>query len=60
MKRNKEDVLRAIKEEHVKSIRLAFCDVYGREKNITVTPDELTEKIEPAKRLIDAIAAMID
>ncbi len=25
-----------------------------------VTPDELTEKIEPAKRLIDAIAAMID
>ena len=43
MKRNKEDVLRAIKEEHVKSIRLAFCDVYGREKNITVTPDELTE-----------------
>ena len=25
-----------------------------------VTPDELTEKIEPAKRLIDSIAAMID
>lgn len=25
-----------------------------------VTPDELTEKIEPAKRLINAIAAMID
>ena len=43
MKRNKEEVLRAIKEENVKSIRLAFCDIYGREKNISITPEELHE-----------------
>ena len=43
MKRNKEEVIRAVKEENIQSIRLAFCDVYGREKNISITPEELGE-----------------
>ena len=43
MKRNKEEVIRFVKEENIKSIRLAFCDVFGRLKNIAITPDELHE-----------------
>ncbi len=36
-----EDVLTYIQEENVKFIRLSFCDVKGREKSITIMPDEL-------------------
>ncbi|MBR3149427.1 MAG: glutamine synthetase, partial [Eubacterium sp.] len=43
MKRNKEEVFSAVKEDNIKSIRLAFCDVFGREKNISITPEELSE-----------------
>ena len=43
MKRNKEEVIRTVKDENIKSIRLAFCDVFGRLKNITITPEELGE-----------------
>lgn len=43
MKRNKEEVLQTIKEYNVRSIRLAFCDVFGRLKNISITPEELSE-----------------
>ena len=38
---SQEDVLRYVEEEDVKFIRLAFCDVYGRQKNISVLADEL-------------------
>lgn len=30
-----------VRQEDVKFIRLAFCDVNGKQKNITITPDEL-------------------
>lgn len=43
MKRNKEEVIRTVKEENIRSIRLAFCDVFGRLKNISITPEELSE-----------------
>ena len=36
-----EDVETFIKEENVKFIRLAFCDVFGRQKNIVIMPREL-------------------
>ena len=35
-----------VRDEGIKTIRLAFCDVYGREKNISVTPIELKEAFE--------------
>lgn len=41
MKYSKQEVMQFVKEEDVKFIRLAFCDVFGRQKNISVMPDEL-------------------
>ncbi len=41
MKYSKEEVLQYVFEEDVKFIRLAFCDVFGRQKNISIMPDEL-------------------
>jgi len=41
MKYSREEVLQYVAEEDVKFIRLAFCDVFGRQKNISIMPDEL-------------------
>lgn len=41
MKYSKEEVLQYVTEEDVKFIRLAFCDVFGTQKNISIMPDEL-------------------
>lgn len=37
----KEEVLDYIAEDDVKFIRLAFCDIYGKQKNISIMPSEL-------------------
>lgn len=36
-----QEVLRFVEENDVKFIRLAFCDLYGRLKNISIQPGEL-------------------
>lgn len=36
-----EDVLEFIEQEDAKFIRLAFCDIHGKLKNISVMPDEI-------------------
>lgn len=41
MKYSKQEVLQYVQEEDVKFIRLAFCDVFGRQKNISIMPEEL-------------------
>ncbi len=41
MKYSKEEVSQYVLEEDVKFIRLAFCDVFGKQKNISIMPDEL-------------------
>lgn len=41
MKYTPEEVLQFVAEEDVKFIRLAFCDVYGKQRNIAVMADEL-------------------
>ncbi len=41
MKYTMDDVMQYVTEEDVKFIRLAFCDVFGRQKNIAVMPNEL-------------------
>ena len=46
MKYSKEEVLQYMREEDVKFIRLAFCDVFGRQKNISIMPQELPSSIE--------------
>ena len=41
MKYTKEEVMQFVSEEDVKFIRLAFCDVFGKQKNISIMPSEL-------------------
>lgn len=41
MKYTKEEVIQFCLEEDVKFVRLAFCDVFGRQKNISILSDEL-------------------
>lgn len=42
MKYSMQEVIQYVGEEDVKFIRLAFCDVYGRQKNISIMPGELS------------------
>ncbi|MBQ6569324.1 MAG: glutamine synthetase, partial [Clostridia bacterium] len=42
----KEEVLQYVLEEDVKFIRLAFCDVFGKQKNISIMPEELPRAFE--------------
>lgn len=46
MKYSADESMQYIKEEDVKFIRLAFCDIYGRQKNISVQPDRLRHVFE--------------
>ena len=41
MKYTAEEVIQYAAEEDVKFVRLAFCDIFGRQKNIAILPDEL-------------------
>ena len=41
MKYSKEEVLQYVREDDVKFIRLAFCDVFGRQKNVSIQPEEI-------------------
>ncbi|MBR6239279.1 MAG: glutamine synthetase [Clostridia bacterium] len=41
MRYTKEEVMQYVIEEDVKFIRLAFCDVFGKQKNISIMPGEL-------------------
>ena len=46
MKYSKEEVMQYVREEDVKFIRLMFCDVFGKQKNISIMPDELSRAFE--------------
>lgn len=46
MKYSREEILQYVAEEDVKFIRLAFCDVCGRQKNISVMPGELERALD--------------
>ena len=41
IKYSRNEVMQFITEEDVKFIRLAFCDIYGKQKNISIMPGEL-------------------
>ena len=36
-----KEIMQYVEEEDVKFIRLAFCDVFGKQKNISIMPGEL-------------------
>lgn len=46
MKYSKQEVMQYVQEEDVKFIRLAFCDVFGKQKNISIMPGELPRAFE--------------
>ena len=46
MKYTKDEVMQYVREEDVKFIRLAFCDVFGKQKNISIMPEELPRAFE--------------
>ncbi|MBO4432199.1 MAG: glutamine synthetase, partial [Clostridia bacterium] len=46
MNYSKDEVMQYVAEEDVKFIRLAFCDVFGKQKNISIMPDELPRAFE--------------
>ena len=46
MKYTPEEVLQFVEEEDVKFIRLAFCDVFGKQKNIAIMSSELNRAFE--------------
>ncbi len=42
----KKEVIQYVSEEDVKFIRLAFCDTFGNQKNISIMPTELERAFE--------------
>lgn len=46
MKYSKEEVMQFVQEEDVKFLRLAFCDVTGKPKNVSIMPTELERAFE--------------
>lgn len=46
MKYSRQEVIEYVREEEIKFIQLVFCDVFGRQKNISITPNELPRAFE--------------
>ncbi|MCQ2438017.1 MAG: glutamine synthetase family protein [Clostridia bacterium] len=46
MKYTEQEVMQFVMEEDVKFIRLAFCDVRGEQKNVSIMPEELKRAFE--------------
>ena len=46
MKLTQDEVMQYIQETDVKFIRLAFCDVFGRQKNVAIMPGELERSFQ--------------
>ena len=46
MTQSELEIMQYIEEEDVKFIRLAFCDIYGAQKNISIQRGELSRAFE--------------
>ena len=46
MKYTREEVMEFVQQEDVRFIRLAFCNVYGRQHNVAIMPSELRRAFE--------------
>ena len=46
MKYTPDEVMQYVQEEDVKFIRMAFCDVYGKQRNAAIMPGELPRAFE--------------
>ena len=52
MKYSKDEVIEYTREEDVKFIRLSFCDVFGRQKNIPVDVRIIAATNQPLEKMI--------
>ena len=43
---SKDEAIQFIEQNDVKFIRLVFCDIYGRQKNVSIMPGELKKAFE--------------
>ena len=41
MKYSQQEVMQYVQEEEIAFVQLAFCDIFGRQKNISIVPTEL-------------------
>ena len=46
MKYSQQEVIQYVQEEEIAFVHLAFCDVFGRQKNISILPAELPRAFE--------------
>ena len=46
MKYTPDEVIQYVQEEAVKFIRMAFCDIYGKQRNVAIMPTELPRAFE--------------
>lgn len=46
MNYSKDEVIQYTREEDVKFVRIAYCDVFGKQKNISIMADELPRAFE--------------
>ena len=45
-----DEVLQYIAEEDVKFVRMAFCDIYGRQRNVAIMASELPRAFSTPRR----------
>ena len=46
MKHTAQDILNFVEDNDIKFVRLAFCDIFGNQKNISVFSSELPYALE--------------
>ena len=46
MKYSQQEVIQYVQEEEVSFLHLSFCDIFGRQKNISIVPDQLSRAFE--------------
>lgn len=52
MKYTPEEVIQFVQEENVRFIRLAFCNVYGKQHNVSIMPSELKRALRMGSPLM--------
>ncbi len=50
MKYSKDEIIKIVKEENIKFIRLQFTDIFGAMKNVSITPSQLEKALDNSLR----------
>ena len=49
---SRENIIRMVKEEDVKFIRMQFTDIFGQLKNVAITASQIEKAVDNRKRQI--------